>query len=167
MRPKNYYSEQLILFIPFFDNEHTFKGDHSTWNVAYNMHEIQINLLRITFICNFDNNNAYTTNWENIESQALELTTRNDTNIWMDKFPNANIGFSSQNITNCTGVEPYNIYNEYIVNPCIGVSIILDSTNIDVQDQIMPTHELHSLLQKMNNEHFIFDDVIYRKNKSK
>jgi hypothetical protein len=61
-------------------------------------------------------------------------------------------------------VEPYNICNEYIVNPCIGVSIILDSTNIDVQDQIMPTHEFHSLLQKMNNEQrFIFDDVMYRK----
>jgi hypothetical protein len=37
-----------LLFIPLFDNEHTFKGDHSTWNVAYNMHEIQINLLKKT-----------------------------------------------------------------------------------------------------------------------
>jgi hypothetical protein len=45
------------------------------------MHEIQINLLRKTFIYYFDNNNAYTTNWENIESQALELTKKNDTNI--------------------------------------------------------------------------------------
>jgi hypothetical protein len=49
-------------------------------------------------------------------------------------------------------VEPYNICNEYIVNPSIGVSIILDSTNNDIQDQIMATHEFHSLLQKMNNE---------------
>jgi hypothetical protein len=40
------------------------------------MHEIQINLLRKTFIYHFDNNNAYTTNWENIESQALELATK-------------------------------------------------------------------------------------------
>jgi hypothetical protein len=95
------------LFIPFFDNEHTFKVDHSTWNSAYNIHEIQITLLRKTFIYNFDNNNAYTTDWENIESQAFESTTKNDTNIWMDKFLNANIGFSSQNITNCIGVEPY------------------------------------------------------------
>jgi hypothetical protein len=31
--------------MPFFDNEHTFKGDHSTWNVTYNMHDIQINLI--------------------------------------------------------------------------------------------------------------------------
>jgi hypothetical protein len=100
---------------------------------------------------------------ENIESQALELTTRNDTNIWMDKFPNIDIGFSSQNIIDHIGVEPYNICNEYIVNPCIGVSTIHDSINIDVQDQIMPTHEFHSLLQKMNNEHLIFDDVMYRK----
>jgi hypothetical protein len=90
------------------------------------MQEIQINLLRKTFIYNFDNNNAYTTNWENIESQALELATRNDTNIWMDKFPNIDIGFSSQNITYHIGVEPYNICNEYIVNPCISVSTILD-----------------------------------------
>jgi hypothetical protein len=69
----------------------------------------------------------------------------------------------SQKGTICSS-EPYNICNEYIVDPCIGVSIIPDSTNIDVQDQIMPTHEFHSLLQKMNNEqYFIFDDVMYKK----
>jgi hypothetical protein len=56
----------------------------------------------------------------------------------MDKFLNVDIGFSSQNIIDCIGVEPYNICNENIVNPCAGVSIIPDSTNIDVQDQIMP-----------------------------
>jgi hypothetical protein len=60
-------------------------------------------------------------------------------------------------------VEPYNICNGNNTNPCIGVSTIPNSTNIDVQDQIMPTHEFHSLLQKMNNEHFIFDDVTYIK----
>jgi hypothetical protein len=64
--PKHYYREQLLLFIPLCDNEHTLKGDHSRWIVAYNMHEIQISLLIKTFIYNFDNNNAYTTNWENI-----------------------------------------------------------------------------------------------------
>jgi hypothetical protein len=81
----------------------------------------------------------------------------------MDKFPNANIRFSSQNKINCTRVEPYNICYEYIVNPCIGVSIIPNSTNVDVQDQIMPTHEFHSLPQKANNKHLIFYDVIYKK----
>ncbi len=82
----------------------------------------------------------------------------------IDKFSNANIGFSSQNIIDCIEVEPYNICNEYIVNPNINVSTIFYSTNIDVQDQIMFTHEFHSLLQKMNNEQrFIFDDVMYRK----
>jgi hypothetical protein len=65
---QNYYREQLLLFIPFFDDEHTLKCDHSTWNASYNMHEIQINLLKKKIIYNFDNNNAYTTNWENIES---------------------------------------------------------------------------------------------------
>jgi len=49
---KKYYRKQLLLFIPFFDNEHTLKSDHSTWNVAYNIHEIQINLLRKTFLYN-------------------------------------------------------------------------------------------------------------------
>ncbi len=83
----------------------------------------------------------------------------------MDKFLNADIGFSSQNIINYIRMEPYNICNEYIVNSCIGVSTIPDSTNIDIQDQIMPTHEFHSLFQKMNNEHLIFDDVMYRKKK--
>jgi hypothetical protein len=82
----------------------------------------------------------------------------------MDKLSNADNEFSSQNITNCIGLEPYTICNEYIVNPCIGVSTNPNSTNIDVQDQIMPTHEFHSLLQKMNNEQcFIFDDVLYKK----
>jgi hypothetical protein len=65
-------------------------------------------------------------------------------------------------------VEPYNICNEYIVNPSIGVSTILDSTNIVVQVQIMPTHEFHSLLQIINNEQqFIYDDVCVKKTKSK
>jgi hypothetical protein len=63
---ENYYRKQLLLFIPFFDNEHTLKGDHSTLNATCNMHEIEINLLLKKH--NFDNNNAYTTNWENIES---------------------------------------------------------------------------------------------------
>jgi len=82
----------------------------------------------------------------------------------MDKFLNADIGFSSQKITNCTRVEPYNICNQYIVHPCIGVSIIPNSTNIEVQNQIMPTREFHSLFQKMNSEQrFIFDDVMHKK----
>ncbi len=51
--PKNYYRKLLLLFISFFHNEHTFKGDHSTWNVAYTMHEIKINLLRKIIIYNF------------------------------------------------------------------------------------------------------------------
>jgi hypothetical protein len=81
----------------------------------------------------------------------------------MDEFLNADIRFSSQNITNCTRMEPYNICNEYIVNPCIGVSIILNSINVDVQDQIMPTHEFHSLFQKVNNKCLIFYDVMFKK----
>jgi hypothetical protein len=64
------YRKLLLLFILFFDNEHILKGDHFTWNVAYNMHEIQIKLLGKTFIYNFDNNYAYITNWENVESQS-------------------------------------------------------------------------------------------------
>jgi len=161
--PKNYYKNNFFK-IHFFDKEHTFKGDHSTWNAACNMHEIKISLLRNKIIYNFDNNNAHTTNWENVKSQTLKLATKNDNNIWMDKFSNANIGFSSQNIIDCIGLKTYNICNEYIVNPCVSVSTIFNSTNIDIQDQIMPTHEFHSLLQKKNNEQcFIFDDVMYRK----
>jgi hypothetical protein len=37
------------------------------------------------------NNNAHIINWVNIESQSFELTTRNDINIWMDKFCNVDI----------------------------------------------------------------------------
>jgi hypothetical protein len=43
----------------------------------------------------------------------------------MDKFPNSDIGFSSQNIINYTKVEPYNIYNEYIVNSLLFIQPIL------------------------------------------
>ncbi len=152
----NYYYLFLYLIMNIFSKV-------TIPHMSYNMHEIQINLLKKTFIYNFDNNNAYTTNWENIESQACELATKIDNNIWVDKFPNANIGFSSQNITDCTRVESYNICNEYIVNLCVGVSTIPNSTNIDVRDQIMFTHEFHSLFEKMNNECFIFDDVMYGK----
>jgi hypothetical protein len=95
----------------------------------------------------------------------IDLATKNETNIWMDKFPKADIRFSSQNIIDCIRVEPYNICNPYIVNPCIGVSIIPNSTNVNVQDQIMFTHEFHSLFQKLNNKRLIFYDVMYRKNK--
>ncbi len=56
---ENYYGEQLSLFMLVFDNEHIFKGDHSTWNVTYNMHDIQINVIR-KIIYNLYNNNAYT-----------------------------------------------------------------------------------------------------------
>jgi hypothetical protein len=93
------------------------------------------------------------------------VNNKTDTDVCMDKFSNADIRFSLQNITNCTIVEPYNICNEYIVNPCIGVSIIPNLTNVNVQDQIMPTFKFHSLLQKMNNKHLIFYDVVYQKNK--
>jgi hypothetical protein len=73
------------------------------------------------------------------------------------------INFLLQN-TICIKVKPYNICNEYIVNPCIGVFTIPYLINIDVQDQIMHTHEFHSLLQKMKNEQcLIFYDVMYRK----
>jgi hypothetical protein len=44
------------------------------------------------------------------------------------------------------------------------MSTILDLNNVDAQDQIFPTHEFHSLLQKMNIEQlFIFVDVMFRK----
>jgi hypothetical protein len=74
------------------------------------------------------------------------------------------INFLSQYIIDCIGVEPYNICAKYIVNPCISVSTIPYLTNIDVQNQIMHTHEFHSLLQNMKNEErFILYDVMYRK----
>jgi hypothetical protein len=38
--PKNNNRVKLLLFIPFFDIEHTLKSDHSIWNVAYIIHEI-------------------------------------------------------------------------------------------------------------------------------
>jgi hypothetical protein len=46
------------------------------------------------------------------------------------------------------------------------MSTILDLNNVDAQDQILTTHEFHSLLQKMNIEQlFIFVDVMFRRRK--
>jgi hypothetical protein len=68
-----------------------------------------------------------------------------------------------QKITNYIGVEPYNINTEYVITPHIGMSTNPNSNNVDAQDQILPTHEFHSLFQKMNNEqHIIYPDVIFR-----
>jgi hypothetical protein len=92
-------------------------------------------------------------NWANIESQVEELAIKNDTNIWMPKFSNTNVHFPPQEITNCIGVEPYNINTEYVITPHIGMSTIFNSNNIDAQDQFLPTHEFHSLLKKMNIEY--------------
>jgi hypothetical protein len=36
--PNFFYKKILLLFIPSFDNEDTFKGHHCTWHKAYNMH---------------------------------------------------------------------------------------------------------------------------------
>jgi len=101
-------------------------------------------------------------NWANIESQVEELATTNDTNIWMTNFFDANVHSPPQEIINCIGIETYNINIEYVITPHIGISTILDSNNVDAQDQILPTHEFHSLFQKMNIErHFIFDEVMF------
>jgi hypothetical protein len=46
------------------------------------------------------------------------------------------------------------------------MSTILDSNIVDAQDQNLPTHEFHSLLQKMNiGQCLIFYDVMFKKNK--
>jgi len=61
-------------------------------------------------------------NWANIKSQAEELATMNDTNIWMIKFLDANVHFPLEEITNYFGVKPYNINIEYVITPHIGMS---------------------------------------------
>jgi hypothetical protein len=103
-------------------------------------------------------------NWANIESQAKKLAIANDTNIWMTKFSNANVHSPPEEITNYIGIETYNINTKYVITPHRGMTTIFNSNNVDTQDQILPTHEFDSLLQKMNIEqHFIFDDVMFRK----
>jgi hypothetical protein len=65
------------------------------------------------------------------------LATTNDTNIWITKFPNANVHSPPQEIINCIEVEPLHI----------GMSTTLGSNNFDTQYQILPIHEFQSLLQ--------------------
>jgi hypothetical protein len=91
-------------------------------------------------------------NWANIKSQARKLAITNYINMWMSKFLDVNVHFSPQEIINCIGVEPYNITIEYIITPHISMSTIPYSNNVDAQNQILLTHEFHSLFQKMNNE---------------
>jgi len=43
------------------------------------------------------------------------------------------------------------------------MSTIIDSNNVDAQDQILPTHGFHSLFQKMNNERLTFYDIMFMK----
>jgi hypothetical protein len=43
--PNCFYRNLLLLFIPFSDNEDTFKGHHYTWHNAYNMHEKKISFV--------------------------------------------------------------------------------------------------------------------------
>jgi hypothetical protein len=65
-------------------------------------------------------------------------------------------------------VEQYNITIEYVITLHISMSIILDPNNVDAQNQILLTHEFHSLFQKMNNEQcLIFYDVMFRGKKFK
>ncbi len=100
-------------------------------------------LCKKTFVYCFHNDNTRTMNWANIESQVEELAIKNDTNIWMTKFFNANVHFPPQEITNCIQVEPYNINIEYVITPHIGMSTILNSNNIDAQDQFLAMNFIH------------------------
>jgi hypothetical protein len=86
----------------------------------------------------------------------------------MTNFFDANVNSTPQKITNYIGVEPYNINTEYVITPHIGMSAILNSNNVDAQDQILPTHEFHSLFKKLNNEeHLIYLDFIFKAKNSK
>jgi hypothetical protein len=101
-----------------------------------------------------------------IQSQVEELATTNDTNIGMTKCFDANVHSPPQKMTNYIGVEPHNINTKYVITPHISMSTIPNSNNVDTQDQNFPTHEFHSLFQKMNNEqHLTFLDVIFREKK--
>ncbi len=86
-------------------NEDTLKGHHSTWHGAYNMHEKQISLVRKKIVYYFRNDNTHIMNWANIKSQAEELATINDTNMWMIKFLDANVHVPPKEITNYFGVK--------------------------------------------------------------
>jgi len=127
------------------------------------MHEKQISLVRKKIVYYFHNDNTHIMNWANIKSQAEELATIKDTNIWMIKFVDANVDFPPEKNTNYFGVKPYNINIEYVITPHVHMSTIPNSNNVDAQDQFFFTHEFHSLLQKMNNEHcLLFNDVMFK-----
>ena len=115
----------------------------------------------------FKHENEHTMNWVDIESQAHELASANDSNVWMDKFTDAYPPLSPHPITDCTNVESYNINHEYIVSSQSGALTIPDSNDSIAEDHILPSQEYYSLLRKMNREQrHIFDDVMYKKNKT-
>jgi hypothetical protein len=77
----------------------------------------------------------------------------------MTKFPNAMFMFHPKK--SIIGMMFCTIRHHYVIAPCIGMPIILDSINADAQDHILPTNEFHSLLQNNNNECIIFYEVIF------
>ena len=103
-------------------------------------------------------------NWVNIKSWAHELASANDSNVWMDKFTNANTPLSPQPRTDCTNVESYNINHEYFVSSQSGALTTPDSNDFIAQDHILSLQEYYSLPRKKNKEQrHIFDDVMYIK----
>ena len=51
---ENYCRENLLLYVPFENNEHSLKQCHSTWQVAYTFNEqtIQMNEAKFTYDIN-------------------------------------------------------------------------------------------------------------------
>jgi hypothetical protein len=84
--PKNYYGSRKNI-IPFF--EHILKGDHSTWNATYNMHEIQTYSYQILwkFLCNYhykflsSSISSWCKSFQNIANNIDSLAP----NFWMEK----------------------------------------------------------------------------------
>ncbi len=52
-------------------------------------------------------------NWDDLELCAHELAQLNNKSIWMDKYDNAEEIISTNPITNCIGIEHYNIGCEF------------------------------------------------------
>jgi hypothetical protein len=105
------------LFDPFITSKESQLGKHKSWHVAYLACENSINHVCSKFIFKFQKQTQGLQNWDDLELHAHELAQINNKNILLDKFDNVEEIISSNPITNCTGIEHYNIRCEFRIKP--------------------------------------------------
>ncbi len=104
-------------------------------------------------------------NWDDLELCAHELAQLNNKSIWMDKYDNAEEIISTNPITNCIGIEHYNIGCEFHIKlQSFFLSLSTIPCIIPKKIKLIPNVKFYSQFRKLNKEQCaIYDDYMYRK----